>query len=112
MDTLISLGLAVVIAGLLEALLHVWNWNKRPGYELRPPWTYVIGLGPILACYGCWMLYRGQIDAIFGLLVIVGACGLVVIGLYYYDHETGERVKCDVIGRGVPDNGDGPKLNT
>ena len=97
-----ALALATLISALLEALLHVWKWNIELGHEMAPPWTYVVGMMPILTTYSAWLAYLGRVDWLVGaggLAIIVGGSGLIVIGLYKHDDDRGKRLEREVTGK-------------
>lgn len=93
-DALIDLGRSAGGLAVLEALLHWLPWNRANGDELQPPWTYVVGITPVVGFVSAWAMRRRQLRGVgfvVGLLVHVLAAGGAVIGGYVLDAWWGER---------------------
>jgi hypothetical protein len=86
-ETLIAACIAVAA---IEATLHWFPWEKTPVSaretgELEPPWTYIVGLAPILLAYAAWIcqtkphrLIPAQM-AVTGIMAISVSAGAAVI---------------------------------
>ena len=83
-----------LIALLTEATLHFVPWNRLLGRELRPPWTYIVGLAPLAALDTAWLwtVQPGANLAIIGLWAIVGAGGLGCLAGYALDSAAAARL--------------------
>jgi hypothetical membrane protein len=92
-ETLIA---ACITVFAIEAMLHWFPWNRTPfadreSGELGAPWTYIVGLAPILLAYTAWIcqakphrLIPAQM-AITGIVLITSSAGAAVIGANLID---------------------------
>ena len=83
-----------LIAALIIAALHWAPWNKILGRELQPPWTYVVGLLPLMLTFTGWALIEKptHTHAVVGLWAIVGAGGIADGAAYLVDDLAGARI--------------------
>jgi len=89
---------------LLISLLHWVPWHKLLRQELRPPWTYVAGLLPLLTLHTGWALTSGHGWQIaLAPWAIIGAAGVGCIGAYQIDQKAGDRLYKRVFGEGGTD---------
>jgi len=100
--------------GLLELFILAWSafwmivalhWAPWPiwiGADLKPPWTYVIGVGDMVGHYTIWLLWVMPTTdlAVFGILLIVGAVGLGVMQTYRLDELGAKRRQAKFGGQG------------
>lgn len=83
---------AAALMGWLHYAIPKWT-----GSDIKPPWTYVLGVGGgILAPFALWVVAyriiygRPTIDAFWTLLALTGICacsGLAVMVCYDRDHK-------------------------
>jgi hypothetical protein len=81
----IWLAAYAAIVFLTEAFLHCFSWNRLLGHELEPPWTYVVGLIPLLTAFSLWAFAFIGWAPVVGIWLICGAGGLPVVALYAFD---------------------------
>lgn len=97
-----TLAGVAVVAGLIEACMHWFPWNRVIGREMQPPWTYMAGLCPILALFTGWTSMRRGLrvrDAVLGLHVIVASSGLAVAVGYAIDQIAGHAMRARIDGK-------------
>ena len=87
----IWLAAYATLAFLAEALLHCFPWNRLFGHELEPPWTYVVGLAPLLTAFSLWVYAFDGWVPVVGIWLICGAGGLAVVILYAFDRYVAKR---------------------
>ena len=93
LETLIATCIAVAA---IEAALHWFPWdvmpiaNRKTG-ELEKPWTYIVGLVPILLAFAGWILRKNPHRmvpawmAVTGITAISVAAGASILCAYIID---------------------------
>ena len=77
-----------VVGAMTQAIAHWFPWH-RLGHEMRPPLTYVIGVGQIVGWFSVWAFRRKHKDDVTALGAIVASSGLSVIAAYAIDYALG-----------------------
>lgn len=85
MDEIVGIGVAVLVAGLGELVLHWLPWRLLLGGELPRPPAYVLGTLaialPLTGLFFAWGLWAAAV-ALWS--VVIGA-GVAVLGAYLLD---------------------------
>lgn len=87
--------IVAVIGGLEQAVAHWFPWNRALGHEMEPPFTYMVGMAPIIGLYSVWAARRRQLsgaDAAIGICTITAASGLSVLAAYALDRLLGHSL--------------------
>jgi hypothetical protein len=99
-----DLFIASAGSALVQLVSHWFPWNKLTGRELQAPYTYVVGVIPIVGAFTGWAAHRRQlagIEAARGLVTITAASGLAVVGAYIIDAILGRLMTWHIGGRRV-----------
>lgn len=103
------LGLVAYSGGATIALLHFMPWHMRLGHELKPPTTYVVGVGWILSCILGWMCVMQPAYPLYiwGVIAITASIGMGDILAYWFERDAKyarwERIDGPQVGRAPRD---------
>ena len=76
----------VLIVALAEWCLHYFPWKKLIGIELPRLAAYTLGMLGIMVPFTIYLSDRGEMELLQTLWIAIAAAGLVVFGLYGFDH--------------------------
>lgn len=81
---------------LIEALLHYIPWRlimRGKREELPRVVAYTLGVLGMMGPFTVWLWDRGDIETIHMLWAVISAAGLVVLFLYWFDHNLDLEMK-------------------